>query len=147
MKTYVEFRSSAFPPYDGEDSETNPGIFGKRLAEFIFTGLKENGFSPLEPLGEDWGWLVEIKNDSFKLSVGCGNYEEYENGFLCFIEPHTPIIRRFLFFGKVDTTERVNSLQKALDTVLRAEPAITDIRWSTHEEFNRLGAEGENNFD
>ena len=149
MKTYVEFRSTLFPPYEGEELETNPGIFGKRLAEFIYAGLNENGFSPREPLGEDWGWLVELENDSFKLSIGCGNYEEYENGFLCFIEPHKPVIRKFLFFGKIDTTERVSALQKAVDKILRSESAITDVRWYTHEEFNGLSIvdKVENDFD
>jgi hypothetical protein len=35
MLTYVEFRSGNFPPYEGEEQESNPGIFGKRLAEFL----------------------------------------------------------------------------------------------------------------
>ncbi len=33
MKTQVEFRSSKFPPYDGEHEQINPGLWGKRLAE------------------------------------------------------------------------------------------------------------------
>jgi len=35
MRTHVEFTSTAFPAYPGEDQEINSGIFGKRLAEFF----------------------------------------------------------------------------------------------------------------
>ena len=31
MKTHLEFTSTAFPAYPGEDKDINPGIFGKRL--------------------------------------------------------------------------------------------------------------------
>jgi hypothetical protein len=64
MKTHVEFRSDAFPPYDGEEDEINPGRYGKRLAEFLVRGLKDKGFEALDPVKEDWGCVVPIKNDA-----------------------------------------------------------------------------------
>jgi uncharacterized repeat protein (TIGR04138 family) len=137
MKTYVEFRSDAFPPYDGEDAEINPGRYGKRVAEFLVGGLAEKGFEPLEPVAEDWGWVVPVKNDGFNLSIGCGNYEEYPDGFLCFIEPHQPKIRRGLLWT-VDTSARVTALQKAIDEVLSANPAVREKKWWTYDEFKRV---------
>jgi len=35
MKTHVEFRSSAFPAYENEEEEINPGLWGRRLAEHL----------------------------------------------------------------------------------------------------------------
>ena len=35
MKTQVEFRSAKFPPYEGEEEQINPGLWGKRLAEYL----------------------------------------------------------------------------------------------------------------
>jgi hypothetical protein len=137
MITHVEFRSSAFPPYDGEENEINPGRYGKRLAEFLANGLKEKGFQPREPIAEDWGWVIPIQNDGFRLRVGCGKYDEYPEGFLCFIEPHVPAIRKYIFFGLTDTTARVSALQKAIDELLSANPAITDKKWWSYEEFNK----------
>jgi hypothetical protein len=129
MRTHVEFRSDAFPPYDGEEDEINPGRYGKRVAEFLVRGLKEKGFEPLDPVAEGWGWVVPIKNDKFNLWIGCGNYDEYpEDGFRCFIEPHQPRIRRWLLW-KVDTSARVTALQQAMDEVLSASPAILDKKW------------------
>jgi len=35
MKTQVEFRSGKFPPYEGEQEQINPDLWGKRLAEYL----------------------------------------------------------------------------------------------------------------
>jgi len=135
MKTHVEFKSDSFPAYDGEDKLINPGRWGKRLAEFIAAGLPSRGFTPKAPLAEeDWGWVLAVENEAFPLWIGIGNYEEHPNGFLCFIEPPEPAIRRFLF-KKIDTRERIEALQRAMDDILTGEK-ISDKRWYTFEEFN-----------
>ena len=136
MKSFVEFRSDAFPPYPGEEDEINPGVWGKRLAEFIYDGLKAEGFDVIEPASEDWGWMVEIRHDAFPLWTGCGNLDGEPEGFLCFIEPSTPFVRKFLF-KKVPTEKEVRKVREALDRVLSNEPSIIDVRWSTREEFGK----------
>lgn len=134
MKTYVEFRSDSFPAYDGEEEEINPGLWGKRLADFLHDHLSVEGFETGEPFSNDSGWVVPVVNEQFSLWIGCGHYQEYPDGFLCFIEPHTPFVRKF--FKKIDAQERVSSLQKALDKVLDHHPGVREKRWWTHEEFN-----------
>jgi hypothetical protein len=138
MLTYVEFRSDAFPPYDGEAEEINPGRFGKRLAEYLSAELGRRGEKVGELFTEDWGWVVPIENDGFALWIGVGNYEEYPDGFLCFIEPHTEYVRKLL--RKIPTRERVVELQRRVDEALVAHVGIRDVKWSTHEEFNRAGS-------
>lgn len=130
MKTHVEFRSDSFPPYPGEEDEINPGIWGKRLAEFVHAGLKEHGFEVLEPFSEDWGWMVEIRNDAFPIWIGCANLDGDDGGFLCFIEPSKPFVRK-LFFKKISTEADVTKLQTALDSILSSEPSIKEVRWSS----------------
>ena len=141
METHVEFRSDRFPPYDGEQEEINPGRYGKRLAEFVKQGLKDKGFEVGEPVAEDWGWVVPIANKGFSMWIGCGNYDEYpSDGFLCFIEPHTPTIRRW--FRRVDTSARVAALRDAVDDLLANEPGIRDKRWWSYDEFMHPGKDG-----
>jgi hypothetical protein len=135
VKTIVEFRSGRFPADDGEDEQINPGIFGRRLAEFISNGLRREGFEPEELFTEDWGWVVPVKNQEFGLRIECANYQEYPDGFLCFIEPHKPFVRRFL--KKIATRDRVESLQTALDKMLSVEAGIREKKWWTHEEFDQ----------
>ena len=62
MKTQVEFRSSKFPPYEGEEQQINPGLWGKRLAEYLVQKLAERGIETEEMVAEDWGWYVPVCN-------------------------------------------------------------------------------------
>lgn len=73
MKTLVEFRSEKFPPYEGEEEEINPGLWGKRLAEYSVVKLTEHGFEPYEIIPEDWVWYAPIKNDGAKYALCCGH--------------------------------------------------------------------------
>ncbi len=136
MKTIVEFRSDRFPPYESEDQQINPGKYRKRVAEFMADALKSTVFETDELRAENWGWIIPIKNEQFKLMICCGNYEEYANGFLCMIEPHTPFIRQWL--RKIETGPRILALQQAMDKVLSACRDIREMRWWTHEEFDGL---------
>jgi hypothetical protein len=95
MKTHVEFRSTAFPAYAGKDAEINPGRWGRRLAEFLRQKLEEENVQTEPIYCEDWGVALPIKNENFPIWIGCGNYEELEDDFLCFIEPSKPSIRRW----------------------------------------------------
>jgi hypothetical protein len=134
MLTHVEFRSDRFPPYEGEEEDVNPDLWGKRLAEFVREKLLTKGIRTEEPFSEDWGWQVNVVNDGFALWIGCGRYQEYPDWYLCLIEPHTPYIHRL--FKKVDVRERVAALQAALDEILEAD-GIRDKRWWTYEEFTK----------
>ena len=138
MQTHVEFRSDRFPAYEGEEELVNPGLWGKRLAEFLRDSLRREGFGIKEPIAEDWGWVVPVANDQFRLWIGCGHYAEYPDGFLCFIEPHRPFVRKLL--KKIDTRSRVASLRLAMDKALSEENGIREKRWWTYEEFNQPGS-------
>jgi hypothetical protein len=127
MRTHVEFLSNDFPPEDGEEERIYPGRYGKRLADFLAAELPSQGFSVRCVSPEDWGWVVEIENDAFPLWIGCGNYEAFENGFLCFIEPSKPFLRKW--FSKIDTKSTVERLASAVDTLLQDHGNVSQLRW------------------
>ncbi|HXJ38300.1 MAG TPA: hypothetical protein VNH18_03420 [Bryobacteraceae bacterium] len=93
----------------------------------------DEGAETEEPIAEDWGWIVPVANDQFRLWIGCANYQEYADGFLCFIEPHTPFVRKLL--KKIDTQEGVGSLRRAMDKILTETADIRGKRWWTYDEF------------
>ena len=136
LQTYVVFRSDRFPACEGEEKLVNPGLWGRRLADFLRDRLRAEGFEAKDPSAEDWGWRLPIGNEQFGLWIGCGNYQEYPDGFLCFIEPHKPVVRKF--FRTLDTRPSVSGLQRALDKILVESAGIREKRWWTHGEFNRL---------
>ncbi len=138
MLTHVEFRSDAFPPYESEDDEVNPGRYGKRLAEYFAAELRKRGETIADIVAEDWGWIAPIDNPNFDLWLGVGNSEEYPDGFLCFIEPHNEYLRRFpQIWKRVATADRVQAIQHALDDIVRSNSQIRETKWWTYEDFNR----------
>lgn len=136
MKTYVEFRSSRFPPYEDGSDEVNPGVFGKRLAEFMKEGLARKGLKPNEIIAEDWGYIIPLENDRFNLWVGCANIDETVDRFLCFIEQDRPVVYRYWFFGKIDTTQVVEKVHRAMDECLTQNEGVFEKKLSTRGEFH-----------
>lgn len=127
MKTQVAFRSQNFPPYDGEEEQINPGLWGKRLAEYLVERLKPHGIEAEEIIAEDWGWYIPIKNEAFRLAICCGHQDGDDDEFLCFTDPATPIIRKL--FKKIDATPELTRVVTAMNSVLSSDPGITDIEW------------------
>ena len=134
MRTHVRFTSEAFPPYPGEEEEIHPGIWGKRLAEYLVSKLREHGITAGDFYSEDWGWEIPIHNEAFPIFIGCSNQTcPGGNEFLCFIEPWKPQIRKGL--EKISTTTDVTRIGDALDEILRSHAEIRDMKWIENEEI------------
>ena len=69
MKTHVTFRSDKFPPCDGEQEEINPGVWGRRLAEYLQKNLPHHGVKVTGIGPEDWGWMVELENENSRYGL------------------------------------------------------------------------------
>ena len=129
MNTHLEFKSSAFPAYEGESEHINPDRWGMRLAEYLHQELPAHGFIPdIDPFYEDWGVCITLKNDGFPIMIGCGN--QGENEYLIFIDPSEPQIKKGLLRRKlIDTTPVVIPLSEAIETIVSAHPDSTDVQW------------------
>ena len=128
MKTQVEFRSNKFPPYEGEETQINPGLWGKRLAEYLVQKLAERGIKTEHIIAEDWGWYIPIPNEGFRLAVCCGHQYGDDDVFLCFTDPITPILKKW--FKRIDATAQLTRLTEALQQILASDPEIKDVVWS-----------------
>ncbi len=71
--------------------------------------------------------MVELENSAFPLWIGCGNYDEKPNAFLCFVEPSKPFIRKW--FSKIDTTGRVEKLTAAMNTIFLSSGKVSELKW------------------
>jgi hypothetical protein len=127
LRTHVEFRSNQFPAYDGEEDSINPGVWGKRLSEYLVKNLRAEGIETLDVGVEDWGYLIGIRNDGFFLGVGCSHQDGDDDEFVCLITPDKPNVRKL--FKAYDTTEQVGRVSDALDKILTSDPEIHDVRW------------------
>ena len=131
IKTQVSFRSDKFPPYPGEEEQINPGLWGKRLAEYLSQKLAEQGIQTQEIVAEDWGWYIPISNHDFRLGLCCGHQHGDDDEFICFTDPGTPIIKRL--FKKIDATPALTQLTVALEQILLSDPDIQAIMWDSSE--------------
>jgi len=66
------FKSNQFHLVEGEEEFTNPGCFGKSLAEWIATEIKQIGYDT-EVIAEDFGWCVMCDRGDYLLWIGCAN--------------------------------------------------------------------------
>ena len=122
MKTQVEFRSSKFPPYEGEQEHINPGLWGKRLAEYLVQKLSDKGIKTEGIIGEDWGYYIPLQNEGFRLAICCGHQNGDDDEFLVFTDPATPVVKKF--FKKIDATAQLSRLTDALQQILSSKPSV-----------------------
>ena len=127
MKTFVEFRSEKFPPYEGEEESINPGLWGKRLAEYLVEELSKRGIECEEIIPEDWGWYVPTKLAKHRLALCCGHQYGDDDQLICFTDPKTPVFRKF--FRRIDLTEQFTLLIREIDSILKSDPEIGHIEW------------------
>jgi len=131
MHSHLEFRSDSLLDATTDDDVPR----GEKVARLLAERLAGQGFDVQRVKPEDWGWRVQVANDAFPLWIGCGHYEEYADGHLCFIEPSKPYVRRWL--NRISTSEQVERLATALENVVRTEPGTYDVRWWTDAETAR----------
>ena len=128
VKTQVEFRSEKFPPYESEEEQINPGLWGKRLAEYLVQKLAERGIETDEMIAEDWGWYVPVQNEGFRLAICCGHQDGDDDEFFCFTDSSTPVVKKF--FRKIDATAQLTRVTDALQQILSSDPDIKDVVWT-----------------
>ena len=128
MKTQVEFRSSKFPPDDGEEEQINPGLWGKRLAEYLVRKLAEKGIATEEMIGEDWGWYIPIRCEGIRLALCCGHQNGDDDEFMCFTDPGSPVVKKL--FRRIDVTVQLTRLTEALQQILASNPEIREVVWT-----------------
>jgi len=128
MRSHIEFQSEALLKADAPDRD----IHGKSVANLLADQLPQHGYEIIEVAPEDWGWRIQIKNKAFPLWIGCGHFEEYTYGYMCFIEPSKPYVRRLL--KRVNTSEVIELLATAIERVLCASALVSNVRWWTDAE-------------
>lgn len=127
VKTHVEFRSAKFPPYEGEEDEINPGLWGKRLTEYLAAKLAERSIATEEMAVEDWGCYLPVKNEGFRLALCCGHQDGDDDEFSVFTDPATPKVKKW--FRTLDATPQLARLVAELREILEADEDIREVVW------------------
>lgn len=133
VNLHLTFKSDFFNPIPGEDEETNPGCYGKALAEWLAEQLRGQGIRVTGIFPEDFGWVVELSEGPCPLWFGCGNQGEGEGEsgqlmvwrIMPVVEPS--MIQKLL--KKVDVAAEQAKLKAMLQQLLPALPNASSIEW------------------
>jgi hypothetical protein len=121
----LEFESSAFAVSPGEDEQTNPGIYGKALAEWLADRLRDAGLPAGDVIAEDFGWCVPVESKPHSLYVACASAETPDR-WRVFAFAEGGVIARLL--GKDTSAESLASLFAALLRCLESDPRVRGLR-------------------
>lgn len=121
----LEFKSTAFAAEPGEDAHTNPGIFGKGLAQWLANELRAKGVAAGEVIPEDFGWCVPVESAPHALFVVCANAEDQPNRWRVFAFAEGGLLARIL--GKDERARSLASLFGQVKSVLQASPLIEGV--------------------
>lgn len=127
MNAQVEFSSNFFSPIAGEEEQTNPGIYGKALAQWVFENLPKHGVKTGKVLPEDWGWVVTVPDNDFFLWIGCSNVDETEGRWRCIVEAEFGWFKKL--FRLADPQKARSRAAEGLDRLLRSAEHVKDIQW------------------
>lgn len=116
MKTLFKFKSADFPEYVDREDSIRPGLYGRRLAEFMSTKLAGAGYRVLGIFPEPDGWIVELENANFPLRVACCSFIDAPGTYICAIDPAKAFVR--LWFERIPTMEIVGPLGDAVEKIL-----------------------------
>jgi hypothetical protein len=120
------FESSSFPIVPGEDEETNPGIYGKALAEWLTGQVRSAGYSPGAIIAEDFGWCIPIASEGCSVYVVCASTDETASEWRVFAFGERGLIARL---SSRDTRAALlTGLFTALRRSLESAPIIRNLR-------------------
>lgn len=139
MDKFIHVKSKKFPILPGEKEElVNEGMYGKALAEYLQTKLRDRGYDAPFIACEDWGWWVELKTAPFTFGVCiyCGPETGGPLDLFCIdgaTGPRKWSWRRFQF---VDTTPWAERLHADLVSIFRADSEIEVLSTSLDSPFS-----------
>lgn len=123
----VTFETDAFRIQTKEEAASNPGRYGKALADWLATELGKRGHAVDQVLPEDFGWLVRLARRPFSLYLVCGNVDgsTTEWAVSAFAEPS--MVQQF--FRRRQVAGALLDLWSHVQILIPNVPGVTNISW------------------
>jgi hypothetical protein len=130
MRERLIFEARELFGTEPEDEYDHPPMPGKMALEYLAAHLPQKGFDVGDIWPEDWGWVLDIKNPEFSLSLGCGYAGEGDFDLNCFFFPEKP--RIWHLFGRQRKRDLIKKLKGAVEQVLHESGKVHNMRWATN---------------
>lgn len=128
----LAFQSSAFAVIPGEDEATNPGFYGRALAQWLAEQLCGVGVPAGGVFAEDFGWCIEVESSPHRLTVVCASTPEEPGVWKVFAFAEGGMMARV--FGKDENAESLASLFTAVRSCIESNPSIHSLHEESDDE-------------
>jgi hypothetical protein len=115
-------RSSAFAIELGEDGDTNRGVFGRSLANYVAAQMRSRGWTVEGVIPEDFGYCVMLTRKPLMLWIGCGNRRECTDEWVAFAVAEGALVKRGL--QMLDPSKEILRISAVLDEVMKSAPGV-----------------------
>jgi hypothetical protein len=117
-------KSSAFLVDPGEDAHTNPGVFGRSLANYVATEMRGRGWNVEGIVPEDFGYCVMLARRPLTLWVACGNRRERRDEWVAYAVAEGALLKRAM--RMVDPAKEIGRISKELADIMKSAPGVEE---------------------
>jgi hypothetical protein len=122
----IHVQSSRFAIEPGEDEEVNPGIYGRQFSTWLAGELPAFGWLVKRTIAEDFGRLVEVEHQCFRVYVACANGHDGEQSWQAFTIVEGGGLRGI--FANSTKCQIADQLLADVERALRSDPQTIDVR-------------------
>ena len=109
----------------GEDRQTNPGCYGRAMANWLAGNFKKRG-EPVEGVvAEDWGWCLILTRNPYPLWIGCRNDPDTTDAWAAFVAAEPSLFQRL--FKRIDVQPALDRTQKLLSEAMHSVPDASKV--------------------
>jgi hypothetical protein len=127
VSDHVEFTTTYFVAVPGEDRDTNPGVVGLPLAEWVAQSLKARGVPVELVVAEDFGRCVIIKRKPVMLFIACASTGERAARWRMFIGVEQNWLTRL--FGGGNANFELARLRDHFRAIVTLIPGVLEVVW------------------
>lgn len=109
----------------GEDAHTNPGCYGRALANWLSERFRSHR-EPVEGvIAEDWGWCLMLTRKPYMLWIGCRNEPDSTDTWVAFAVAEPSLFQRL--FKRIDAKADLDRIEKSLFEIMQSVPDATRV--------------------
>ena len=115
-------RTSALSIARDEDTDTNPGVFGRSLANYLATQMRARGWNVESIIPEDFGYCVMLARKPLMLWIACGNRNGSTDEWIAFAVAEGGLLKRAL--GEESPSAEFDRVSDALGEIMKSAPGV-----------------------
>ena len=122
-------RTTEFPIQPGEDEETNPGVYGRALADYLVAQLRGRGVEVEKLVPEDFGYCIMLRREPLRLWIACGNRAGCTDEWIAFAVAEGGLLGGVV--GTIHPAQEIDRISQMLGEIMRAAPGVESYSLET----------------